>query len=77
MEKFLANIAALIKVKSLVTLILTTTLAYLMVSSGTEYKEVFVAAYSSVMTYFFTRRDGEIASAAKEKMVYADDREQK
>jgi len=56
MEKILTNIAALIKVKSIVTLILTLVLAYLMIACGTEYKEVFVAAYASVMTYFFTRR---------------------
>lgn len=48
----------LFKVKSIITLVIISTMAYLVVKSQIE-PETFMTVAGSVVTYYFTRRDGE------------------
>lgn len=56
------KIAKLIDVKSIVTLMMTFGLVFMLVTGIEPSQEVlamYCTAYGSVMTYYFTRKDGE------------------
>lgn len=55
------NIAALIKVKSIVTLLLTGAMVALLFAPVEPSKEIlalFCTSYGSIITYFFTKKEG-------------------
>ena len=55
-------LAQLLKVKSIVTLIMTAALVALLftpIEPSKELLSLFCTSYGAVMTYYFTRKDGE------------------
>lgn len=58
MEKILNKIAALLNVKSLVTLIFTVVFAILAVT-GVIVAADFMTAFLVIVTYYFSRQDGQ------------------
>lgn len=61
MKDFITRICKLLEVKSIVTLTMTAVLAYLLIAnvqSPPELLALYSSAYGSIVTYFFTRKDG-------------------
>lgn len=55
-------LAQLLKVKSIVTLLMTAALVVLLftpIEPSKELLSLFCTSYGAVMTYYFTRKDGE------------------
>lgn len=59
MKDFAKNIAALFKVKTIVTLAITASMCYGFLC-GLISTEVFAATAGSVITYYFTKREDDV-----------------
>lgn len=62
MDKFIENLANLFKVKTLVTLTLTAGMLLLLSGEWQPAQDIialYSTSYGAVMTYFFTRKDGD------------------
>lgn len=61
MEELTKRLTALLSVKSIVTLAMTGAMIALLftdIVADPELRSVFCTAYGSIITYFFTRKDG-------------------
>ena len=62
MKEFITRLCRLLEVKSIVTLALTGAMVALLFAGDSVPREMltlFSTAYGAVITYFFTRKDGE------------------
>jgi positive regulator of sigma E activity len=57
-EKLLINIAELLKVKTLITLLILGALTYMFIKEGVPV-ELFAAIAGSVVTYYFQRKEND------------------